>query len=352
VGTKQLIECKTHGFYLTRIQARDLFFQKHWQIPVCSFEEKGRIDTCLSQPYHLIGSGSECFVFASQDGLTVIKFFKLDFIRWSYLKKGLFLEDHSSAAGTLSNHFLTKINIPGPFQYLLNRLLGIREFRIDRSFNSVKLAYENLQKETGIFYYHLQPSNHLHHPLKIYDGNGISHEIDLDSTPFLLQKRSVLLKDHFRILRHEKKSDEAKQSIDSLISLILDRAKKGLADRDVATKNLGFIGTQAMEIDVGSFHENSRLKEPWLYHQELYYTTWEVKNWLKKNYPEMAIYLETRVSEEIHVWKSPMQTILPIFPAPTSTIYKNTRPPRAKGRGGFSKFFSDFDGTEKNKYNK
>lgn len=349
VGIQQLIKFQTHGFYLKDIQANDLSFQDRWQIPPLTLNEESAIDKLLSQSYHLIGSGSECFAFASDDGSTVIKFFKLDFIRWAYLKKGLFLEDHSSAAGTISHHRLTKLTLPESFQHVLNSILGIREFRIERSFNSIKLAYENLKEETGLLYLHLDPSNHFQRTLTIYDGNGINHEVDLDSSLFFLQKRAVLFKNHFKTLSKYQRHDEAKLCIDSLLNMILARSKKGFADRDVATKNLGFIDGQAVEIDVGSFHKDLRMQDPWFYHQDLYYSTWELKNWLKKNYPEMTSYLANKISEETHVWKFAEGIALPFFTTPHSTIYKNTCPTTTKGLGCFSMLFSGCDGIEKSK---
>jgi hypothetical protein len=300
IGLQQLIELKTLGFCLQKIQADDLPYQEHWETAPLSHEEECEIGGLLPQPYHLIGVGSECFAFMSEDGRAVIKFFKFDHTRPVYFNKGLFIEDHSACAGTLSNHPLTRWVLPPPLHHGLKRFLGIREFRIQRTFRSIKLAYDELKDETGLLYLHLNPSDHLHRSLALYDGNGIRHEIDLDSARFFLQKRAVPLERHFRALYQSGKHDDAKSSIDSLLSLILNRCKKGFADRDIFNKNFGFIGNQAIEIDTGSFHKNPRMCEPWIYKQELFYATLELKGWLKKNDPEMVSYLEDRVSEEIH----------------------------------------------------
>lgn len=299
LGLQQLIELKTCGFYLQKIQADDLPFQKRWETAPLSLLEKQEIDTLLSQPYRLIGSGSECFAFASEDGKAVIKFFKLDHARPVYFQKGLLLEDHSALAGTLSNHPLTQVKLPLPFNYWLKRVLGIREFRIQRTFNSIKLAYDALKEETGLLYLHLNPTEHFGKTLTLIDGSGIAHQIDLDKTRFFLQKRAVPLEKHLASLKKQQADRLAKESIDSLIQMILTRCKKGYADRDILNRNLGFIGTQAIEIDSGSFLKNPRMQEPWVYKQELFYATLELKDWLKKNYPEMVEYLERKVTEHI-----------------------------------------------------
>jgi hypothetical protein len=295
VGLEQLIELKTLGFCLQNIQADDVVFQRQWETAPLENDEKAQIARLLAQPYYLIGAGSECFAFKSEDGQAVIKFFKLNHTRPVYFNKGLFAEDHSAFAGTISNHPLARVG-----QHGVRRLLGIREFRIQRTFNSIKLAYDELKEETGLLYLHLNPTDNLHQRLALYDGNGIRHEIDLDSARFFLQQCAVPLERHFTTLCNQHRDDEAKKCIDTLLALILNRCKKGFADRDIFNKNLGFIGVQAIEIDTGSFHRDARMQHPWIYKQELFYATLELKSWFKKHYPQMVEYLDGRVSEEIH----------------------------------------------------
>lgn len=299
IGLQQLIELKTLGFCLQKIQADDLPALPQWATSPLSNEEERTIRALLSQPYHLIGVGSECFAFMSEDGQNVIKFFKLGHARPVYFRKGLFVEDYSGFSGTISNHPLTHLILPAPFHHLLQRFLGMREFRIQRTFNSVMLAYEELKQETGLLYLHLNPSDNFHHSIVLYDGNGIRHEIDLDSTRFFLQKRAIPLEHHFAILSKNHRHEDAKKSIDSLLNLIASRCKKSFFDRDVFNKNFGFIGNQAIEIDIGSFQKDSRMQQPWIYKQELFYSTLELKCWLKKHYPEMVAYLDECVRERL-----------------------------------------------------
>lgn len=299
IGLQQLIELKTHGFCLQRILANDLPFQAKWETPHLSNQKQDEVNDLLSQPYYMIGAGSECFAFASEDGKAVIKFFKLDHMRPIYFHRGVFLEDHSEHAGTLSDHLLTRLPLPSFLDVRMKRFLGIREFRIDRTLSSIHLAYENLKEETGLIYLHLNPTDHLNKTLTLYDACGIAHSIDLDTSKFFLQKRAVPLENHFASLQKKKAHDAARISIDSLIQMLTCRCKKGFSDRDIVNRNFGYIGTQAIEIDSGSFRKNQKMRQPWIYKQELFYATLELKFWLKKNYPEMVGYLEDRVTEEI-----------------------------------------------------
>src|SRR5262249_32986319 len=160
----------------------DLPYQQRWETPPLSTEEELQVEQILTQPFHLIGAGSECFAFLSQDGNTVIKFFKLDTFRPVYLHRGLLLEDYSTYAGTLS-----------PSSGILKRLSGIREFRLNRTFSSIHLAYQELKSQTGLIYLHLNPGGHFKTPLTLYDSCGIAHQIDLNDAKFVLQKRAIPL---------------------------------------------------------------------------------------------------------------------------------------------------------------
>lgn len=293
LGLQQLIELTTHGFCLQRIQACNLPHQERWETPPLSTEEQLQVEKILEQPFRLIGSGSECFAFLSQDEKTVIKFFKLDQFRPVYLHRGLFLEDYSQYAGTLS---------PRPFSWRshwIDRLLGIREFRLQRTFSSIHLAFNTLKEETGLIYLHLNPSHHFKTPLTLYDSCGLAHQIDLNGAKFVLQQRASPLMTHFKELLSKGLYTEAKTSIDTLIDLLLIRCKKGISDRDIVSRNFGYIGDRAIEIDAGSFTKMDAMKEKWLYRQELLYATLELKLWLKEQDPELALYLEAQVREKM-----------------------------------------------------
>ncbi len=288
LGLEQLVERKTRGFWVQRIQADDLMSLKEKPCPLTpEVQEK------LEQPYIFLGAGSECFAFLSQDGTTVIKFFKLDRFRPVYLHRGLFCEDYSSFAGTVAQHTFPVEALPSWAAHLLKRLWGIREYRLQRTFESIQLAYGDLKEETGLLYLHLQPQGKFK-PLILFDACGIAHNIDLNTTRFVLQKRATSIEEHFSSLSEE----EGKQSLDSLLALLFKRCMKGIHDRDIVPRNFGFLGTEAIEIDTGSFSFNPHMKEAWLYRQELFYSTLDLKLWLEKTHPSLATYLVERIQEE------------------------------------------------------
>lgn len=285
---QQLIELKTRGFCLQKISCDDLPYRQEWET------EGAPPFDLLSQSYTFLGAGSECFAFLSEDQTTVIKFFKLDLARPVYLHRGIFKEDYSAYAGTISTR-----SLPSLFQNSVKRWFGMREFRIQRSFNSIHLAYQTLREETGLVYLHLNPTTHLQKKLQIYDACGIAHTIDLDTTRFFLQKKALPLEKQLGIFQDENDHCKARASIDSLLEMITARCQKGFADRDVLDRNLGLIDTKAIEIDSGSFLPCPQMKDPLQTKQELFFATRELHWWLEHHYPEMAKYLEERIAQEI-----------------------------------------------------
>ena len=289
LGFQQLVEQVTRGFCLQKIFASDLPNRTEWE---AKEQDWSLIEPALSQPFYFLGAGSECFAFISQDLQTVVKFFKLDIARPVYFRKGLLKENYSANAGTLSNHPLLRKNPP----LFILRLLGIREYRIGRTFESVKYAHEHLKEETGLLYLHLNLTTQLQKKLTLYDPSGIRQEIDLDQTRFFVQKAAIPLEKHFVEIAS---FEEGKESINSLIALLLTRCQKGFSDRDILCRNFGFVGTSAIEIDCGSFLLNPQMKTPLLSKQELYFATRELKRWLKKHNPQLASYLEDQVAKSV-----------------------------------------------------
>jgi hypothetical protein len=292
LGLQQIIELRTRGFYLQKIRETDLIAHPGWDT---SDADQHNLPSILDQPFTFLGAGSECFAFLSQDKTTVIKFFKLDILRPVYISRGLFSEDHSGNAGTISSLYHTMPSgIDGPAK----RILGMREFRIARTFDSLKLSYDHLKEETGLIYLHLNPTSHFHKNLTLLDPNGIAHRIDLNTTRFYLQKSAIPLETHLLALKERQEHERAKRCVASLCSMIIDRCRKGFADRDPYNKNFGFIADQAIEIDTGSFLPDPRIKETRFIKEELFYVTLELRKWAQNNYPELLPVITSHIAEE------------------------------------------------------
>src|ERR1700687_1837730 len=71
-GTARFCKKQTGSFTIARISS-EIPFHPEWEVET---ENEEQIKHILSQPYHYFGKGAQSFVFASEDGSTVIKFFR------------------------------------------------------------------------------------------------------------------------------------------------------------------------------------------------------------------------------------------------------------------------------------
>lgn len=62
-----------------------------------------------------------------------------------------------------------------------------------------------------------------------------------------------------------------------------------------------------IHIDVGQFVLNDSVKEPAIFHQEIFTKTYKFKAWLRENYPDLGDYLEQELRQIIGDDYSTMQ---------------------------------------------
>ncbi|MES2345001.1 MAG: hypothetical protein V4494_03575 [Chlamydiota bacterium] len=263
---------QTEGFQIHKILS-NLSFDPKWGTPPLEKE----LEIALDQSYSFLGSGGQCYAFLSEDKQYVIKFFKQHHMR--------------------KIPYLEKIVLPSFLNRYRNKILLDRAKRSqERIFGSYKIAHDHLKKETALLYLHLNKTTYFNKSLKIIDKLGISHEIDIDTLEFSLQKTAVLAYPHLKSLIRQKNIPELKQCIRSLCGLIATRFKLGITDEDPAyEKNFGFINNIAVEIDLGSFTWASDAGNLQILQQE----THDFKNWLAKRCPELVDYFNEQLDEAL-----------------------------------------------------
>lgn len=270
LGLEQVIRIKTHGFLIGKTET-DFPSQQEWEI-----ENQAPLDSVIHQPFYFLGSGAQCYAFLSEDKTTVLKLFK---------------HYHLGPSTT----FLRKMPAPLFLKKWKNNLLLQREKRMKSIFSSAMIAHLELAEQTGVFHLNLNPTQGRYPKLKIYDNIGIGYTIDLNTTPFLLQKRADLL---FSYL--EAHPESKKEIIDSLFTCITNRSKMGISNRDpLLYRNFGVLDGKVVEIDVGSFVETPYIKSPLFAKKELFYETLELKEWISKYSPDMTGYFEQKLMQAI-----------------------------------------------------
>ncbi len=213
-----------------------------------------------------LGSGNHCYVFASNDGKYVIKFFKQNPMK----------------------AFSWRDLLPVPVNLQLHNLSQKekRKRLREKTYNSYKHAIELLPNETGVVFAHLDASKILNRPLILRDKHGKKHRINANRLDFIVQKRARIGFDPLDELLRKAQAQKAFNAIASLFEVVISRCKLGLFDKDMQIyKNFGFIHDQAIETDVGEFYCASNEMRPNAF-QELHHVAWQIENWLKIHHPQ------------------------------------------------------------------
>lgn len=173
-----------------------------------SFQEYPSI---FDQKFFYLGKGCQFYVFESADHKYVIKFLK--------------------------------------HKHLWPSLIKSQDERIKTLFSSIRIAYTHLKEETGLIAIHLEKRKVRDKPIIIVDKLGFEHELDLNKTEFVIQKRASPSKN---VLTEDK--------IKIILALTERCIEKGIEDQDKATvQNIGFIDDVPIFLDIGQFRFNNHL---------------------------------------------------------------------------------------------
>lgn len=239
--------------------------------------ESQEVDKALSQNYTYFGCGGQAYVFFSEDGNYALKFFK-------------------------QRHFRepTHLNYIPFIKRYRDLKFAKRKKKIAVEYGSYKLGFEQLPELTALVYVHLNKTSHLHKSITFIDKFKIAHQIDLDKTDFILQRRAQLVHDTIDRQMAAGNTAAAKHTIDAVIDLILTRCKKGYYDKDpnIAT-NCGILDDKAIKIDVGRLTLDPQMAKPLYYKPELYHLVKPFERRLAEKYPELAKYLDQKVTDVI-----------------------------------------------------
>jgi hypothetical protein len=215
----------------------------------------------LDQPFYFMGSGGTSFAFLGKDKYTVLKLFKHQHL--------------TPRTGALKRH---------------------RHKSLLFFFTSCAIAYEELREETGLLFLTLHKSKRHQKVVHLIDRLGLTLKIDLSQTEFALQRRAAPLFAHLDTLLQKGNVDEARVIINGLIDLLAKRASKGIADRDPhLSLNFGVVDTKVIEYDIGSFSREPCLALPSHFKKELFFSTYELRDWLSARSPLLLEYLLNRL---------------------------------------------------------
>lgn len=209
------------------------------------------------QEYTYLGHGRQFYAFESADGRYVLKLPRMDRYRVSVWRR--------------------------LFPSLSSRQYTARERRKKRLLESLSLAEKELKDGTGIVYSHLGLTSDLHLEIFLSDPLGRRFPLDLDRHSFVVQKKALLWVDAFLPLLHKGDIPQAKALLESYLKLLLFRAQQGIWDKDPTfVDNLGWDGTQAVYVDVGTFYRKEGMA------QSFRESTSRIRSWIADYSPELG----------------------------------------------------------------
>lgn len=263
VGLKRL----SGGFRLEKIKL-DFPYHPEWESPL-----DPKIRDILSQRFNYLNRGSQSYVFISEDGKYVIKFFRFD-LRPAFVKSffnSLFPSKKKKV------DFNTKVN---------------------HLFEACKMANDRAAFETGIVYLHINQTALDLPVLFCKDALRRKYHIPLDRYRFVVQKKVETFTEAFEKARQEKNPFAMPNWIDSILELVLARSKKGLHNSDPnLSRNLGFFEGRAVEIDFGNYCNCLDLCQPEQRMKEIGRFYKPLRHWLQEHAPEWIGYLDDRMDQ-------------------------------------------------------
>lgn len=239
------------------------------QEPVTS-QQRQELTRILDQRYTYLGKGRQTFVFASADGQYVLKFFRFKRLKPSrIIQIGSYLPFVGSVCTKCDNK---------------------RVRRLEKLFTGYQVAYKYDQEHTGILYVHLGVTHDLNKQITVQDWLGLSHQIDLDSVAFAIQRRGRMTRDVIRDFLDRGDTVSAKKYIDKLLSMYVAEYSLGIIDQDHnIMHNTGFVGETPLRLDVGQLKRDLSVRDPVVYKKDLGKIVEErVVGWLKRYYSKIS----------------------------------------------------------------
>jgi hypothetical protein len=213
------------------------------------------------QPFHYLGKGRQCFVFESQDGKAVIKFFNQKYLKMPWYS--FLVEKKEKAKRSLRRHFYE---------------------------NSYEIAFKELGEE--ILYLHLGSTHDLPQ-VTLTDRASRTYHIDLNRVPFVLQKKGEPIYSGLEAIYEKEGLSGLCREIDVFLAAVSKRIAKNIADADTdVANNWGYVEGRLFHLDPGRLFYDEKLQEPERLRQEWNNATRGLHKWLKVHYPEADAYLE------------------------------------------------------------
>lgn len=232
------------------------------------------VESLFSQTFTYLDQGSTSEVFVSEDGSAVIKVF----LKKSYASKSRLIP-------------------------VFNRLAAHRKaLKMQwEMYQSCLNSYALLPQETGMLYYHLEPTTHFNQAVTLRDAEGHERLLDLDRDVYFIQKKAEVANHYLENCIANNQLQKAERGITHLLEFTLLLYRQGIVMVDLQfTSNFGFIDDLPVRIDV----EHLCFKESWKTEHETHLIEQlrDFRMWIA-NYlpPSLLTYFDAEVARLLNV---------------------------------------------------
>ena len=253
---------RTDGFktnLITRLDQNSL----KWQLDAdVNLEETKEV---LSQNFHYLTRGRECFIFESADKKYVLKFF--------------------DSSRYYTKYFFPKMKLPKFLDDYRKKHYNRRSTRLQFNLSSAKLAFDRLKDDSALLFVNLNLTNVFENKVKVSNKYGKTFSLDINNIFFILQKKCDIF---YQV--YEKTKDEAFKTylINAFLEMVHNRTQKLIIDDDIGKKrrNWGLYNNKAVTIDIGRWYFDEKLATFEGYKKEMLKATKILRKYLSENEPD------------------------------------------------------------------
>jgi|GEM_PF-2869724 len=215
----------------------------------------------FDQSFSYLAMGHHAYAFLSEDGKYVLKFPRYHKFRDSFWLKLSFLPD----------------------KWKEKKIRAKRE-RFDFFLKSHEIAGAFLREETGLIALHLSETDYLSKEVRLIDGLGREHIVNLDQTGFVLQNYFPIYGPELE--KHIGDEKQVANFFSAYFEVIASRYEKGIVNKDRKgwLRNYGFVYPDiAYEIDLGSYSLTGLSSSA---RREIKDCSKDFRKWITKNTPQ------------------------------------------------------------------
>jgi hypothetical protein len=244
---------------------RDFSFQK---VKTDSTEDIENTCFIVNQNFRLFKEDIDAYLFLSEDGKYVLKFFKMRKFTPKY--------------------WLNYIPIPWLDKKRLSKVVD-RERARHESLGKLKAVFEKFRSQTGLVFLHLFKTDYLKTKVTLIDQNGKKKRVSLDDVPFILRRRAIPIKE---FIENSIAKGEQRSAIASLCS-ILDFVKRGCklgfsGYSDQIERDYGFLDGRLIYLGLSHLSRDASYKAARSTLREVFRISCALDTWLQSHYPLLA----------------------------------------------------------------